>query len=77
MAQAARKIVRFGFAGCLILLGLALLILPGPGLLCIALGVGVIGRELRWPWVLRFERKLRNLARRTRARIQSGVSPRS
>ena len=57
----------------MILIRLALLVLPGPGLLCIALGVGIIGRELRWPWVLRFERKLRNLARRTRARLRRPI----
>ena len=45
----------FGFSGMAIgvLLGAAMLVLPGPGLLTLAVGLGMLGRELRWQWVLR------------------------
>lgn len=43
--------VRLGRIGAgigLVLLGLALLVLPGPGILTIAAGLAVLGREFAW-----------------------------
>lgn len=59
MARAARKFSRLLLATLLLLAGVAMLVLPGPGLVAIALGLGVAGKELQWEWVLRCEAKLR------------------
>jgi len=62
MARAAKKLGRLLIATLTILLGVAMLVLPGPGLLTLALGLGLMGRELRWQWVLRAETRLRDWA---------------
>lgn len=64
MARAARKFSRLLLAALLVLVGAAMLVLPGPGLLAIAAGVGIAGRELRWGWVLRIEGRIRRGVRR-------------
>ena len=64
MARAAYKFSRLLLAALLMLAGAAMLVLPGPGLIAIAAGLGIAGRELRWGWVLRGERKIRNFVRR-------------
>jgi uncharacterized protein (TIGR02611 family) len=46
--QSMRKIVIGVFGGTLLLLGVALLVLPGPGWLIIAVGIGVLATEFVW-----------------------------
>lgn len=58
MAQTARKLGRLFIAIMALLVGVAMLVLPGPGLLTIAIGLGILGKELRWAWVLRVEARL-------------------
>ena len=55
MAPAARKFGRLFIAVMTVLVGVAMLVLPGPGLLTVALGLGLLGRELGWEWVARAE----------------------
>jgi hypothetical protein len=59
MARAAQRLTRLIVATLTMLLGVVMLVLPGPGLLTLALGLGLMGRELQWQWVLRAERRLR------------------
>ncbi len=42
------RMVRIGFGVSLIGLGGAMLVLPGPGLLVIAIGLGVLARDIAW-----------------------------
>jgi uncharacterized protein (TIGR02611 family) len=45
------RLVRFGIAAfgfIVVLVGLAMLVLPGPGLLVIAIGLGVLALEFAW-----------------------------
>lgn len=64
MARAARTFSRLLLAATLIVVGAAMLVLPGPGILSIALGLGIAGRELRWDWTLRMEQRLRGMVAR-------------
>ena len=73
MARAARRISRLFMGSLLMVLGAAMLVLPGPGIVTIGLGLGVIGRELRWGWVLRAEARIRERAQRLGERVPSFV----
>ncbi len=44
-----RRVVVAIVGGALVLVGVALLVLPGPGLVVIGLGVGVLAMEFAWP----------------------------
>lgn len=44
-----------------VLIGLVLLLLPGPGLLVVALGFAILGTEFLWAW--RMQRYVRTKAR--------------
>lgn len=54
----ARRIVIAVMGTTMILIGLALLILPGPGLVVIPLGLAILGIE--FAWANRWLRRLRN-----------------
>ncbi len=69
MAHTARKISRLFLAALLMLAGLVMMVLPGPGLVAMAVGLGIVGRELRWAWVVRIERRILNFSRRIRRRF--------
>ncbi len=58
MARAVRRVSRLLVAALLMAVGAAMLVLPGPGLLTIAVGVGIAGRELGWRRVQRWERRV-------------------
>ncbi len=50
----ARRIVIFVIGGSVLALGVALLVLPGPGLLFLMLGLGILATEFAWArWLLR------------------------
>ncbi len=44
----AKRIVITIVGGTVLLLGLAMLVLPGPGLLVIPIGLGILGIEFAW-----------------------------
>ena len=56
----ARRIVVAVIGGSIVLLGIAMVVLPGPAIVVIPLGLGVLGLEFAWAryWL----RKLRNTA---------------
>lgn len=69
----ARKVI-IGVVGlAVVITGILLLVLPGPGLLVIVLGVAIL--SLEFPWVRRAERWARARAKRAaswaRARMQA------
>ena len=69
MDHATPRFRHMALASLLVVVGVAMLVLPGPGIVTIALGVGLMGRELRWAWVLKVERRLRNAVRRAARRL--------
>ncbi len=56
----ARRIVVGVFGGTLLLIGIAMVVLPGPAIIVVPLGLGVLGLEFAWArhWL----RKLRTTA---------------
>jgi hypothetical protein len=61
----AKRIVVFLVGLTLVLVGAALIVLPGPGLLVIAIGIGVLATEFVWAtrWLERLRLELGNLTR--------------
>lgn len=53
-----RRLGRLALAGALVVAGTAMLILPGPGLVAMAVGLGIAGRELQWQQAARAEEQL-------------------
>lgn len=56
-----RRVVVTLLGFLVVLVGLALLLLPGPGLLVVALGFAILGTEFLWAW--RMQRYVRTKAR--------------
>jgi hypothetical protein len=42
------RVARMSFATLLLLAGLAMMVLPGPGLLVIAMGLAILARDVAW-----------------------------
>lgn len=71
MAQkSAKRLVVGVIGGTLLLIGVALLVLPGPGLVVIAAGLGVLAIEFAWAraWLARLRRKISDVSRDHRVR---------
>ena len=66
--RAARRIAAIVIGATILLFGLLLLVLPGPGLLLTAIGLAILGLEFAWAraWLLRVRRGLSGLARNRR-----------
>ena len=64
----ARRIVIGVIGGTLLLLGLALLILPGPAFIVIPVGLAILGLEFAWArnWLLRIRRGISRRQQRRR-----------
>lgn len=56
-----RRVVVTLLGFLVVMVGLALLVLPGPGLLVVALGFAILGTEFLWAW--RMKRYVQNKAR--------------
>lgn len=56
----ARRVVVTVIGGTLLVIGAILLVVPGPGVLAISLGLGVLALEFAWArrWLRRIERRL-------------------
>ena len=64
MARAARRVSRLVVSALLLIAGAAMLVLPGPGLLTIAVALGIAGRELDSEQIARWERRVRRAFQR-------------
>ncbi len=73
----ARRVVILVFGVTIVLLGLALMVLPGPGLLVIFLGLGLLAVE--FAWAKRLLARARDMARGVGDRIlgRSSSTPRT
>lgn len=63
---AGRKLVVAAVGAGLLLVGVAMIVLPGPALLMIPLGLGLLAAEFAWArrWLERLRREARRLAER-------------
>jgi len=66
----ARKVVVAVVGGTVVLFGVALIALPGPALLVIPLGLGILAVEFRWArrWLQRARRGAEEAASRLRSK---------
>jgi tellurite resistance protein TerC len=64
-----RKLVVAVVGTSLILIGVAMIVLPGPAIIVVPLGLGVLGLE--FTWARRFLRTLKERARATLERTRS------
>ncbi|MFK8015275.1 MAG: PGPGW domain-containing protein [Gammaproteobacteria bacterium] len=66
----ARKVV-IGVVGItIVIIGLALLVLPGPGILMVAAGLALLALEFAWArvWLAKVRRGISDVAQRQRSR---------
>lgn len=66
----ARRIAVLAIGGTVLLLGIALLVLPGPGILLAAAGLAILGAEFAWArrWLLSVRRGISGVGRQQRMR---------
>ena len=62
-----RRVIIAVIGGTILLLGLALLVLPGPAVLVIPLGLAILATE--FVWARRWLKKARRMFRQTKAKI--------
>lgn len=75
--RAARRVVIAVAGATIVLLGIAMLVLPGPGLLTIIGGLAVLGIEFAFArrWLRRTKETTRAAVRKVGARVGSGDDP--
>jgi len=69
---------RIGIAivgGSVTLIGIALIVLPGPAIVVIPIGLSILGTQFEWP--RRYLRKARDLATRVKEKASARSSTRS
>lgn len=66
----ARRIAVLIIGGTILLVGVALLVLPGPGIVVLAVGLGILSIEFAWArrWLARVRRGISDASRRARTR---------
>jgi len=70
--KTARRIVVAVVGGTVVLLGIAMMVLPGPALVVIPLGLGILGLE--FAWARRWLRHVREAAASAANRVRNGAS---
>jgi uncharacterized protein (TIGR02611 family) len=75
--RTARRIVIAVIGGTVVLLGVAMLVLPGPGLLTIIAGLALLGLEFAFArrWLLRAKQTTRKAARVAREKLRGPGNP--
>lgn len=64
LLRQVRRLIVLVIGGTVLLIGVALLVLPGPAFVVIPLGLAILATEFRWA---------RNLLRRVKAAAEKGV----
>ena len=66
----ARRIVVAVIGGSILLIGIAMIVLPGPAIIVIPLGLGVLGLEFAWArhWLRKLKAKAHDVVNRVRGR---------
>ena len=71
--ETAKRLVRIVFGFTLLVLGAAMLVLPGPGWVTIALGLAVLATE--YVWARRLLDRIKKTARDVKSRVAGRGSP--
>jgi tellurite resistance protein TerC len=73
----AKRVVIAVVGGTVLLIGLVMLVLPGPGLLVIPIGLGILGIEFAWArvWLKRVKQKGTELADKFKNGGRNGAPP--
>ncbi len=68
----ARRIVVAVFGGTILLIGIAMIVLPGPAIVVVPLGLGVLGLEFAWArhWLRKLRATASGMVDRVRRRRQ-------
>lgn len=70
--RAARRVAIAVIGGTVVLLGVAMLVLPGPGLLTIVGGLAILGMEFAFArrWLQRIKKETRNTVEKVKERVR-------
>jgi tellurite resistance protein TerC len=73
----ARRIVVAVIGGSIVVIGIAMVVLPGPAIVVIPLGLGVLGLEFAWArhWLRRLRATASDVVNRVRGRPRDPGSP--
>lgn len=71
--QQVRRVIIFVIGTTVLLIGIALLVLPGPAIVVIPAGLAILGQEFRW--ARKWMRRARTLMTGTSAEIRKGRRP--
>jgi len=73
----ARRIVVAVIGGSVLLIGVAMVVLPGPAILVVPLGLGILGLEFAWAriWLRKLRATASNIVNRVRGNRPAGTPP--
>jgi tellurite resistance protein TerC len=73
----ARRIVVAVIGGSIVLLGIAMVVLPGPAIVVIPIGLGVLGLEFAWArhWLRKLRATAQEVVTRVRGRPKQDEMP--
>jgi len=75
--RGAKRVIVFVLGGTVLVFGVVLLVLPGPGLLVIFLGLTLLATEFVWArqWLRRLRVSSKRAGRKARDRLRSRRTP--
>jgi tellurite resistance protein TerC len=73
----ARRIVVAVIGGSILLLGIAMVVLPGPAIIVIPVGLGVLGLEFAWArhWLRKLRATAQDVVNRVRGKPKAPAEP--
>ncbi len=73
----ARRIVVALLGGSVVLVGIAMIVLPGPAIIVIPLGLGILGLEFAWAryWLRKLRATAHDVVNRVRRRPRNPSDP--
>jgi hypothetical protein len=73
----ARRIVVAVIGGTIVALGIAMIVLPGPAVIVVPIGLGVLGLEFAWArhWLRKLRTTAANMVNRVRGRGRPLAAP--
>ena len=76
--QWARRIVVAVIGGSVLLIGIAMVVLPGPAIIVVPLGLGILGLEFAWAriWLRKLRATAVDVVNRVRGRRTTDPPPR-
>ena len=73
----ARRIVVAVIGGSILVIGIAMVVLPGPAIIVIPIGLGVLGLEFAWAryWLRKLRATATDVVNRVRGRPKASAKP--